>query len=134
MDIFTPQKRSEVMSSIRSKGNKSTEIALVGALRAMSVKGWRRHVSVAGFRPDFVFSKEKVAVFVDGCFWHCCPIHGTLPKTNRDFWLKKLNSNLQRDARADSLLRSKGWRVVRFWEHEVKKDAFLCVETVCNFF
>jgi DNA mismatch endonuclease (patch repair protein) len=134
MDIFAPEKRSEVMAAIRSKGNKTTEIALARAFRAMSVKGWRRHVSVAGFKPDFVFPKERLVVFVDGCFWHLCPIHGSVPKSNRDFWLKKLRANAERDARTDAAIRTRGWRVVRFWEHEVKKDVFLCVDTVRNFF
>ena len=71
-DVFTKAKRSEVMSRIRGTGNKDTELALIILFRLHRIKGWRRHQPVFG-KPDFVFPAVKVAVFVDGCFWHCCP-------------------------------------------------------------
>lgn len=83
-DVFSKKKRSEVMSRIRSRGNKETEEALVAVFRNMKLKGWRRHRPVYG-KPDFIFPKHRVAVFVDGCFWHGCPRHGTQPKTNAVF-------------------------------------------------
>lgn len=79
------------------------------------------------YRPDFVFRKERIVVFTDGCFWHCCPLHGNRPKSNRDFWDRKLDSNKARDAKADEELSDSGWRVLRFWEHSVKSDPESCV-------
>jgi DNA mismatch endonuclease (patch repair protein) len=70
-----------------------------------------------------VFPTERVAVFVDGCFWHRCPVHGTVPKRNRDYWLPKLQANEARDRRNDEALAALGWRVVRVWEHESPDEA-----------
>jgi len=86
-DVFTKAKRSQVMSRIRGRGNKETELALAKLLRAARISGWRRHSSIIG-RPDFTFHKERVVIFVDGCFWHCCPKHSNLPAQNRAFWRK----------------------------------------------
>jgi DNA mismatch endonuclease (patch repair protein) len=119
-DVFTKAKRSEVMSRIRGHGNKETELALMNLLRSYHIIGWRRHQPVFG-KPDFVFPAVKVAVFVDGCFWHCCPQHATRPATRRAFWLKKLGNNKARDRRVTRELRRRGWRVLRIWEHELKK-------------
>lgn len=69
-------------------------------------------------RPDIVFTRAKVAIFVDGCFWHACPTHGTRPANNAAFWSTKLDGNVQRDRHQDRVLRDAGWRVVRVWEHE----------------
>lgn len=69
-------------------------------------------------RADLVFTTARVAVFVDGCFWHSCPIHGTMPKKNREFWKQKLATNQARDRDTDERLRKAGWEVVRVWEHE----------------
>lgn len=74
-------------------------------------------------RPDIVFTARKVAVFVDGCFWHCCPLHGAQPKTNDWYWSPKLKRNVERDREADAALTSAGWTVVRIWEHETLEDA-----------
>jgi DNA mismatch endonuclease (patch repair protein) len=70
-------------------------------------------------RPDFVFRKARLALFVDGCFWHNCPRHATKPKNNRAFWRRKLSANLKRDKLVNRALRRAGWRVVRIWEHEL---------------
>lgn len=74
-------------------------------------------------RPDVVFLRHKVAVFVDGCFWHACPEHGVEPRVNREYWLPKLKRNVARDAQDDAALRAAGWTVVRIWEHEDAGDA-----------
>jgi DNA mismatch endonuclease (patch repair protein) len=71
--------------------------------------------------PDFAFPKNRVAVFVDGCFWHGCPRHASFPATRRDFWLKKFAANKARDRRVNRELRKRGWRVLRLWEHELSK-------------
>ena len=119
-DVFTKAKRSEVMSRIRSSGNKETEVALAKILRRHRITGWRRHAALFG-KPDFTFRARRVAVFVDGCFWHGCPRHGTRPRHNRRFWDRKFSRNSARDQRVNRALRAQGWRVLRIWEHELAK-------------
>jgi len=82
VDIFTKKKRSEVMARIKGRNNKTTEMRFAQLLRAVGVKGWRRHKKVLGIRPDFVFLREKTAIFIDGCFWHGCQacMRGRVPK------------------------------------------------------
>src|SRR5208283_2713551 len=141
-DVFTKAKRSEVMSRIRGRGNKDTELALARLLRANGITGWRSQVNLTVSRrrrqeahsskqnsvrvssprllrvkPDFVFLKSRTAIFVDGCFWHGCPKHATKPKNNRAFWQRKLSANRTRDALVTRTLRSQSWRVLRIWEH-----------------
>ena len=118
-DVFTKQKRSEVMSRIRGKGNKDTEVAMIRVFRSHHITGWRRNQPIFG-KPDFTFHKQKVVIFVDGCFWHGCPKHSTMPKNNRKFWRKKLTANKIRDKLVAIELRGKGWTVLRVWEHELK--------------
>jgi DNA mismatch endonuclease (patch repair protein) len=119
-DVFTKAKRSEVMSRIRGRGNRETEVALARVLRRHHITGWRRHLPLAG-RPDFAFRRERVVVFVDGCFWHKCPKHSNVPENNREVWVEKLTKNVQRDHRVTRALRASGWRVVRVWEHEMRR-------------
>jgi DNA mismatch endonuclease, patch repair protein len=88
--------------------------------RELGITGWRRHYPIAG-RPDFAFPKKRVAVFVDGCFWHSCPKHGTSPKGNAEFWALKLKTNKDRDLRVGRMLKVKGWKVMRIWEHELRR-------------
>src|ERR1700722_19405588 len=95
-DIFSKTKRSEVMSRIRGRGNKDTELVLTKLLRLNSITGWPRHQKAFG-KPDFIFPKFKLAIFVDGCFWHGCPKHGTQPKGNYTFWKNKFARNRVRD-------------------------------------
>lgn len=103
------------MSLIRSRGNRATELRLIALMREHRITGWRRNASVFG-KPDFVFRRERVAVFVDGCFWHGCPRHATKPANNRAFWQAKLARNAERDREVTRELRKAGWRVVRVWE------------------
>ncbi|MCP5519242.1 MAG: DNA mismatch endonuclease Vsr [Verrucomicrobiales bacterium] len=142
-DVFNPTKRSEVMARIRSRGNRDTELALRRVFRALGIKGWRRQREIRSpkseirnpqgggrafrVRPDFVFPEDRIAVFVDGCFWHGCPEHATKPRNNAAFWEKKLAANQERDRRVDRELRRAGWRVLRVWEHELtrKREALL---------
>jgi len=114
-DVFTKAKRSEVMSRIRSHGNRDTELRLIALFREHGITGWRRNVPLFG-KPDFVFRSAKLAVFVDGCFWHGCPRHATMPATNRAFWQAKLARNAARDREVTRTLREAGWRVLRVWE------------------
>jgi len=184
-DVFTKAKRSEVMSLIRSRGNKGTELKLISLMRGQGITGWRRHLKltvgnrrrigelrvgelsverqkgrggrkpkassasrasvhqpsainhqlspvgaasghqqsainhqlpVVSVRPDFVFRAQRVAVFVDGCFWHGCPRHATRPKQNRKFWDAKIARNRARDRKVSRTLRAAGWSVLRIWE------------------
>ena len=117
-DVFTKKKRSQVMAAIRSRGNKDTELKLAAILRAAGITGWRRHQAVPG-HPDFIFRRERLAVFVDGCFWHGCPKHGRKPGSNRAYWLPKLRRNRERDSAVKRSLCSAGWTVIRLWEHDL---------------
>lgn len=117
-DVFSTAKRSEVMSLIRGHGNKETELALIQLFRRYGIGGWRRNAVVFG-KPDFVFPKLKLAIFVDGCFWHSCPKHFNLPVNNRPFWKQKLEANIRRDRLVVRTLRARGWRVIRLWQHEL---------------
>lgn len=119
-DIFTKIKRSAVMSRIRGSGNKDTELRLIQVFRENGITGWRRGSKLVG-KPDFVFPRLKLAVFVDGCFWHGCPKHATWPKQNAAFWRKKITTNKTRDRRVNRELRALGWRVVRVWAHELAR-------------
>ena len=119
-DRLTSRERSHNMSLIRAKGNSSTELKLITALRKHAVKGWRRHPPIMG-RPDFIFRRQRILIFVDGCFWHSCPNHGHLPHGNAVYWRAKLERNRLRDQRIRCALRLRGWRVVRLWEHDLKK-------------
>ncbi len=119
-DVFSTRKRSQVMSRIRSRGNKDTEIVLAQLFRRKGISGWRRNQPLFG-KPDFVFRKPKLAVFVDGCFWHHCSIHGTQPKGNRSFWKMKFSRNQTRARLVNRILRLAGWRVLRIWEHELPR-------------
>ncbi|MGI9306607.1 MAG: very short patch repair endonuclease [Gammaproteobacteria bacterium] len=124
-DVFTPEKRSWVMSRVRSSGNKSTELRFAGILRREKICGWRRKFPAFG-KPDFVFPKEHVAVFIDGCFWHYCPRHGHFPATRRKYWRDKIARNRARDREVNRHLRRCGWKVLRFWGCELKDAARLC--------
>ncbi len=118
-DIFTKEKRSSVMSAIRSGGNLGTELKLIMIFKQYGVTGWRRNVQLPG-KPDFVFPRERLAIFVDGCFWHGCPLHGRNPDSNREYWLPKLARNRARDLAVVRELRRRGWRVIRLWEHVLR--------------
>ena len=119
-DVFTKAKRSEVMSRIRSRGNKKTELALVKLFRQHGIIGWRRNQNVFG-KPDFLFRRNRLALFVDGCFWHGCPKCYRRPRSNKKFWDEKVARNKARDRRVNRELRKLDWRVARIWEHELKR-------------
>lgn len=151
VDVFDAKKRSEVMSRIRGKGNKSTEIALASAFRKIGVSGWRRHIVIRlklqskrgtaqneasaalVVRPDFVFKHERLIVFVDGCFWHQCPLHSKIPANNREFWEQKLGRNMHRDQLTNRGLKKLGWKVIRIWEHDLTSNADTAAAKVRRF-
>jgi|SRR5579875_727297 len=118
MDVFSKEKRSKIMSQVRSQNNAATELRLISFFRRHKVTGWRRGYELFG-KPDFVFPKLRVAIFVDGCFWHFCPRHKSLPAENVEFWKKKLERNRERDRLVSRVLKRAGWRVLRIWQHEL---------------
>lgn len=118
-DNLTREQRSYAMSRIRARGNAATELRMVGVLRSAGITGWRRHVAMHG-KPDFVFQKERVAIFVDGCFWHRCPRCFRLPTTNVEYWEQKTRRNSERDRRTTNELQVAGWRVLRVWQHSLR--------------
>jgi DNA mismatch endonuclease (patch repair protein) len=119
-DVFTIEKRSEVMSRIRSRGNRDTELRFISLMREAGIKGWRRNHPLPG-NPDFVFRAQRVAIFVDGCFWHGCPRCYRCPRTNRKYWRAKIAANRRRDRIITRLLRTVSWRVIRIWEHQLDR-------------
>jgi DNA mismatch endonuclease (patch repair protein) len=119
-DVFDAQKRSAVMSRVRSKGNKSTELRLIELFKTAGLTGWRRNYPVKG-KPDFVFLKQRAAVFADGCFWHGHDCRNTRPADNAEYWATKRERNMRRDAEVTAAFEARGWRVLRVWECELRK-------------
>ena len=119
VDVFTPAGRSRVMAAVRSRGNRSTELVLVTAFKEHKITGWRRHYRITG-KPDFAFPHARLAVFLDGCFWHGCPRCGSLPTSNREYWKAKIERNTRRDRLQTKELKGRGWSVLRVWEHDLR--------------
>jgi len=129
-DVFTRQKRSSIMASNRGSGNRSTELRLRVRLASHKISGWRINAKDIYGKPDFVFDQQKVAIFVDGCFWHGCKAHRNIPTTNKKFWTEKIEGNKRRDKAVTRKLRKNGWTVIRFWEHEVRRKPQVCIEKI----
>ncbi len=120
-DIFNKAKRSEIMKKVRSKNNKSTELKLIQIFKENNIHGWRRNYKVKG-HPDFVFLSKKIAIFVDGCFWHGHDCRNTKPKDNQEYWDKKRDRNMKHDTEITEYFENRGWTVIRIWECELKKS------------
>lgn len=120
VDVHTNKQRSYNMSMIKGRNTKP-ELMLRKLLSSNGIKGYRLNYKLAG-KPDIVFRKYDLAIFIDGCFWHKCPICYVQPDNNKKFWMKKINGNVKRDKEVTKLLRKDGWKVLRFWEHFLKKD------------
>lgn len=118
-DVFDKEKRSNIMQKVRSKGNQSTELKLIEIFREQQIKGWKRNYPVKG-HPDFVFLEKRIAIFVDGCFWHGHDCRNTRPSDNQEYWQKKRERNIRHDKEVTELFESRGWRVMRIWECEFK--------------
>lgn len=121
MDNLTKEKRSRIMSAIHSKDT----IPELTLRKALWVEGYRFRIQYGKEKIDIAFPAKKVAVFVDGCFWHGCPIHYRPVGTNVAYWNKKLENNKIRDKKKTVQLEAQGWTVLRFWEHELSE-----IETV----
>ena len=118
-DVFDKSKRSEIMKRVHSQGNKTTELKLISVFNELHITGWRRRYPVKG-HPDFVFFDRKIAIFVDGCFWHGHDCRNTRPTENADYWNKKRLHNIEHDSAITELFTSRGWTVIRIWECELK--------------
>lgn len=118
MDTVSKARRSQIMAQVRSQGNRSTELRMIRLFREAGIVGWRRKFPLQG-KPDFIFPMQRVAVFVDGCFWHGCRRHCRLPGARRRYWTVKIKTNITRDKETNRFLKGAGWIVIRFWEHEL---------------
>ena len=113
------------MAKVRSKGNKSTELRAISALRERGITGWVQHPSDILGRPDLYFPEPRLVVFLDGCFWHACPKCGRIPKTRVEFWSAKIGGNRRRDLATSRALRNRGYHVMRVWEHALQDDRWV---------
>lgn len=120
MDRVTREVRSKIMASVRTSGG-TTEIKMEKLLRLRGAHGYRKQWPIAG-KPDFAWPKLRVALFVDGCFWHGCPRCNRPSKSNTDFWKSKIVSNRRRDRRVSRKLRKDGWSVLRVWECRISEE------------
>ena len=119
-DIFSRKARSRMMSSVKHRGSK-IEKEVGDILRANGIR-YRSHSGTLPGKPDFYFTKQKIVIFVDSCFWHGCRYHGSIPKSHTVFWRKKILRNRERDREINKTYRKMGWRVLRIWQHTLKKE------------
>ena len=126
-DVMTPEQRRKCMSNIKGRDT-GPEVSLRSALWAAGLR-YRLRQNLPG-KPDITFGVSRLAVFVDGCFWHGCPLHATKPKARRKFWRDKLRGNRIRDRKVNVQLRKIGWDVYRVWEHEVARNSALAVQKI----
>ena len=119
-DVFDKEARSAIMRAVKSKNTKSTELALIKLFKENHITGWRHSYNVKG-PPDFVFLEKRIAIFVDGCFWHGHDCRNTRPADNAEYWAKKRERNIQRDKETTERFEKRGWTVVRIWECELRK-------------
>ena len=124
-DSFSKRKRSEIMRAIRSKGTK-IETKFANTLRKNKLKFKRNEKRLYG-KPDFVFKNTNLALFIDSCFWHGCPYHCRMPKSNKSYWNAKIKNNKLRDKEIVKWYKKHGWKVLRFWEHSLNKDMQKCI-------
>ena len=120
-DVYSTSARTEIMKKVRSNNNKSTELKLIKLFKDNHITGWKRHYNVKG-HPDFVFLKQRVAIFVDGCFWHGHNCRNLTPKNNAEYWTRKITYNKKHDAVITAMFNKRGWTVLRIWECELKKS------------
>jgi DNA mismatch endonuclease (patch repair protein) len=131
-DLFSKRIRSRIMSRIRGKHTKP-EIILRKILSTEGIR-YRLHYKIANKQIDIAFPSKRIAVFVDGCFWHGCPKHCKLPKSNRGYWLPKIKRNRERDKETTAMLKKGGWRVIRVWEHSIKSNPLRVSRKILHLF
>lgn len=123
-DVLTRKQRSYNMSQIKGKNTKP-EVALRRLLFSRMIRCYRVNTKLFG-KPDIVFPKYRIVVFVDGCFWHKCPKCFIRPRNNRKFWDKKISGNVRRDRKVNRILKKEGWKVIRLWEHLIRTNINNC--------
>ena len=123
-DNLSSEDRRKTMRSVKSKNTKP-ERTLFAMLVGMGLKGWHKHDNDIMGNPDVVFEEARIVIFVDGCFWHGCPVckRPLKPQSNREYWERKINRNVQRAEETNHLLEQQGWQVIRIWEHEIRSPA-----------
>jgi DNA mismatch endonuclease (patch repair protein) len=129
-DVFTKKKRSWVMSRIKNKNTKIEN--LLASKMSENDIGFKRYPKIFG-NPDFMIKNSKIVIFIDGCFWHKCPIHYREPRTKKEFWLPKIKKNVKRDKEVNKHLKKEGYHVIRFWEHDIEKNSDKCIGKLLNF-
>lgn len=128
LPLLTSDLRRQMMSRIKGRDT-GPELSLRRKVWALGLR-YRLQYRIGRTRPDMVFIRAKLVVFVDGCFWHGCPLHFTMPKNNRDFWEQKLKRNCERDRENTQRLEAEGWRVLRLWEHEIEASPTGCAHRI----
>lgn len=128
-DTFTKAERSQIMKKVKSSKNKSTELRLIELFKHYNIKGWRRNYKLFG-KPDFAFPKLRIVVFADGCFWHGHNCRNLKPKQNKKYWEQKIERNIRRDRYVTETLNTKNWKVLRFWECQIKRGE---IEELVNY-
>lgn len=128
-DKLGKKERSDLMRKVK-RSNTKPEVRLRKALWASGLRGYRLDFKGAPGRPDVAYTKWRLAIFVDGCFWHGCPQCYRRPASNQEYWDAKINRNKERDKNVNVRLREAGWTIERYWECEVKKDLDSCVNHI----
>lgn len=129
-DRITSEQRSKVMSKIKSTSK--LEDLVAHELFRRGVRYRRNNRQLLG-KPDISISKYKIVIFIDSCFWHCCPVHGIRPKSNVDFWNKKLNRNVEKAIEVNKFYESNNWNILRVWEHDIKGDFDNTIDRIMDF-
>ncbi|SFL91205.1 very short patch repair endonuclease [Salibacterium qingdaonense] len=129
-DNLTSEQRKKNMKAIRSQSELENVVS-----RELWKRGWRfrKNNKTLFGKPDIAIKKYKVVIFIDSCFWHCCPDHGNFPKSNQEFWEQKLQRNVQRDQEVNDYYNSISWNIKRVWEHEVKQDLDQVIDELSGF-
>ena len=117
---ITKRKRSEIMRTIKSKGTEMERVLR----KELSKRGYKFGINVSKLagKPDLVFKKKRLVIFLDSCFWHGCKKHCRMPEANRAYWKAKIGNNKKRDREVNKIYKRMGWKVLRFWEHQIKKS------------
>lgn len=130
MDKLSKESRSNIMKSIKSVSQLENIVA--SALWHRGYRFRRNSKSLFG-KPDLSIKKYKVVIFIDSCFWHFCPKHGRVPKSNTEYWNSKFKKNKKRDEIVNAYYKEKAWNLLRVWEHEFKDDFYLAIDSIADF-
>jgi DNA mismatch endonuclease, patch repair protein len=129
-DNLTKEQRRKNMQAIKSQSKLENKVT-----RELWKQGirFRKNVKSLPGKPDIAIKKYKLVIFIDSCFWHVCPLHGNMPKSNQEYWIRKLNRNQARDKEVNQYYKENGWKILRVWEHELKKDLQLTIDKMKAF-